>query len=240
LICFSDDGKERYAQQTNDGVVQNPPMVNIYLLHLDLIGREFPSTTLERVFESIDQSIAASSRAIEEAVDNGDDDYATSVADDECDLIEALLGIAFVAAQTEITATTARVKSLHERFQRDFPHSNLTTTTGRKADILRDANPVIKPPYTAVEVLNAFANFFKHADEWDAEWRAGTLQQQQTISVLRAAGAVPLSTGTLRTGATALGLDWKLSVRGLSDIVTIWRKNLRAQYQKELAGRGLV
>jgi hypothetical protein len=215
-------------------------MVNLYLLHLDLIGHEFLSQALDRVFDSIDQSITASDRAITKATNSGDEEYASSATDEECDVIEALLGIAFVAAQTEITATIARVKHLHERFQRDFPRSNLTTTTGVNSNILQAANPVIKTPYTAVEILNAFANFFKHGDEWDPEWRHGTPQQLRTIAILRAASAVPLSTGNLRTGATALGIDWSLSVRGLIDIVKNWRKNLRRQYEAELAKRGIV
>jgi len=99
------------------------------------------------------------------------------------------------------------VKRLRTRFQGDYPGQQLTTTTDKKGDIIAFGGSAVAGNYTSVEVINAFANYFKHGDEWDSQWRASKQQQQETIDILRAAGARPGSTGNLRTGAGLLDAD---------------------------------
>ncbi len=215
-------------------------MINMYLLHLDQIHGRFSGNIIDRLFDSFDHAVAASAEAIRHAQASGLEEYSASVIDDEADLVESLVGVAFVTAQTEVTATVSHVKRLHEYYCSQFPGRDLKTTSGQKPSILRTATPVICPPYTTVEVLNAFANLFKHADEWDYPWTDGTALQQQTIAVVRATGAVPACTGNLRIGAKALNVDWEMSLHDLIAIVRNWRRALATLYQTELGNLGLI
>ena len=213
--------------------------VNIYVLFLDLIRLSFPSDGLRRVLESLDDAMAACDRAITNARKIGDQGYVEAVVDDESEIAEALTGTAFVVAQTEISGTVSYVKRLRERFQANHPGRQLTTTTGRKADIMAFGGSAVAGNYTSVETINAFANYFKHSDEWDSQWRASRQQEQETIDILRAAGANPGSTGNLRTGAALLDADM-CGLIVFSSIVEKWKQSVEAAYRSELTSRGLI
>lgn len=215
-------------------------MVNIYDILIDFIGPDFSSGALRRVLESIQEAINVCDRAISDVQKNSEPDYIDAVGDTECDVIEALIGTAFVTAQTEITATASRVKRLHNKFKRDRPDFTLSTTTSAKANIFHTSSPIVRSPYSAVEILNGFANYFKHRDEWDAQWRNATPPQQDTIAVIMAAGAEPGSTGNLRTAAHVLGADGINGLIEFSEIIANWRKSLAAGYEAELRSLDLL
>jgi hypothetical protein len=132
---------------------------------------------LGRAIKKCDQRIAASPS----------DDCAVDM---NCELIEALLGTAYVVCQVKITAVT----------------ETATELIGRADHEIRAMGPSFNTELSKVEVLWALGNYFKHRDEWElSEWAAPTGFRKFTIPALRAAGLEASSTGNLRTGAEVLG-----------------------------------
>jgi hypothetical protein len=65
--------------------------------------------------------------------------------------------------------------------------------------------PATKEPYSQIEVIDAFANYHKHQDEWGPDWTTLTGQQRRTVDIIQLVGAYQSSTRNLRTGAEYLG-----------------------------------
>lgn len=165
------------------------------------------TTSLERLLGALSESIKACSAKIDEAAQSGDEDYAEHVTDSECAVIEDLLGTAFVGCQIYITATVSGTKHFHELSSDE--------AALEKAAVLSVGSPVLPPTdYTRVQVIDAFANYFKHRDEWSYDWSAFSGRSARTVSIIQAAGAQQGSSGNLRTAAEALGLPkyWDLNI----------------------------
>lgn len=213
--------------------------MNIYRILLDLIRLHAQSGTLERMLDSFGVAVAICSETIARAQKSGDQDYIDSVVDDECAVVENVIGAAFVASQAELTATISHVMRLHVRAS--VAGHVLTTSDGRKSGILRLGN-ALRPgvPYSDVEVINAFANYFKHHDEWDIPWTTLTGQSRQTVDTITAFGATEGSTGNLRQGIRALGVADNRELVRLSESIERWRQTIVQRYETELRGIGLL
>lgn len=213
--------------------------MNIYRILLDLIRLHAQSGTLERVLDSFGVAVATCSETISQAKRSGDRDYIDAVVDDECAVVENVIGAAFVASQAELTATISHVMRLHARASADG--HVLTTSDGRKSGILRLGN-VLRAgiPYSDVEVINAFANYFKHHDEWDIRWDTLTGLSKQTADTITAFGATAGSTGNLRQGIRALGVADTRELVRLSEFIERWRQTILQGYESELRRIGLL
>jgi len=174
----------------------------------------------------------ASLRAESVAPDADDSGYAEAVLDEACDEVEGLLGVAFVIAQVGIAHTVAAVKSLRVMLKEVAPSVRLRVEDC--VDLGQEGE------FSKIAVLNAFANYFKHRDEWVGSWKKLTDGAGRTANAIMAAGAAPGSTGNLRTGADAIGLRPYGGVVMLADMLNSWRRALKEYYQERLESAGLL
>jgi hypothetical protein len=95
-----------------------------------------PDGGLERLVSPMGASIRSSIKRIKETANvqdqEGADETADWITDDECDLIEAQLGLAFVAAQTHLTRVVSLSKRLHEWHERQTGSKLLLGIEGKK------------------------------------------------------------------------------------------------------------
>jgi hypothetical protein len=93
---------------------------------------------------------------------------------------------------------------------------------------------VAKSKYTEIQIIDAFANYFKHSDQWPLDWSKADGQSKDTIEIIQSVGAQPGSSGNMRTGAEALGCPTYNNLDSLLDKITQWRDELVKQYRTEL------
>lgn len=212
--------------------------MTIYAVLLELIWMRSHPNTLYRVLDSFGAAIRECGQAIGDAHKSGNADYLESVIGEECGVIENLMGAAFVTCQAEITAVVSHVGRIHADASRSG--HTLVTCDGTKRGIMAFGSPLIgSTRYTGIQVINAFANYFKHNDEWDAPWNELPNREKQTVDVISAAGAQEYSTGNLRTGAEALGVaDEQLNLFG--NQIRDWSSAIHNAYEKELKDRKLL
>jgi hypothetical protein len=190
-------------------------------LHLKLVRIAASSATLVHLHRPIEQEIAAASQRIEEAARNVEDEYRDAVTDDECALVEELLGLAFVAAQTFITSVRTSIATLSKGCENDFGHP-LTFVSDPKASCVFDTGDPLQAgsTHTAIRAINEIANYWKHQDDWptreeirnhrcvtvwgSADARSGS--NKRTVEIVSSIGMAPLSSGNLRVAAKMLGV----------------------------------
>jgi hypothetical protein len=159
--------------------------------------------TCEGVLGVLAEGVTTAAARIERAEEQGPDEFAEAVADDEIRIIEGLLGAAFIVCQTQITAVTEaalRCRAHAIRGGLSFP------AFGDKNHEVRRLGPRFDARWSKIEVLWALANYFKHHDEWPPRtWTNPRGLARFTVPVISAAGLQESSSGNLRTGAEALG-----------------------------------
>lgn len=213
--------------------------LNLYALHLKFISQDFKIDLLRRVLEALSDTIIEAESSITEASETGYDEYIEAVVDEETAVIEDLLGCGFVACQSYIAAVVSGVKSLHKRAKADG--HQLCTTNGTKDSIMRfRGNTVAGGNYTEIQVINAFANYFKHHEEWPRQWGNATGPAAETIAVIQAVGAIQASTGNLRTGSESLGNKEYKQLGAFADKLLEWSARLCSEYRRELENIGLL
>ena len=213
--------------------------MNMYNLHLSFIGADFRVDLLKRVLQAISNAIAEASKNISEAIETKHDEYIESIVDDETSVIEELLGAAFVVCQSYITTIVSGFKSLHERANSDG--YKLTSTDRSKRDILgKESTKVGKSKFTEIQVIDAFANYFKHHTEWPGNWNKVKKNSERTVQIIRSVGAEQGSTGNLRKGAEILGNPTYDNIDSFIDKVAEWRDELVILYRKELKSLGVL
>ncbi len=207
---------------------------------LQLIQLRGHSSSLYRVLESLSTALRECGTAIDLASKSGDDEYYNLVVDDECDVTENLLGAAFVSCQAEITSVVSCVIRLHSNAQASG--NTLLSSDKTRMGIMALRSPMVgQSGYTMVQVINAFANFFKHYGEWNDSWSKLKRKEKQTADIVAAVGAQEYSTGPLRAGAHALALggDYdKLPL--LADGVRDWSSAVQSVYTEELTRLNLL
>lgn len=174
---------------------------------LEMLEFDIDDALLTDVFHPIEQAIASGETRLKELpkdpVDDREADWAEDVGLQEWDLIEELIGMAFVAVQTyasRVRASAARLSRIYEKH-----HGKKLFVTG--GDVLNLYSPIISgSPFTEVEGMNAVANYWKHRDEWNAGWSNLTGQQQKTADRIRAIGLEPGHHDNLRRAAKAFGV----------------------------------
>src|SRR5437773_1587319 len=138
---------------------------NFYLLNLEALRH---SLDLDQVFSPLSVGIRESQEFAHRIAKDATNDpvYVDAVCDEETYIEESLLGAAFVVCQASITAVVSETKKLHTRYQKSAS-KDLTTTDGKKESIMRLGSPMVrKTGYSKIEIMNAFANCFKHQTEW--------------------------------------------------------------------------
>jgi hypothetical protein len=212
--------------------------VVVYNILLEFGRFHTHSGPLKRVLNSLGEAVSASGKVIERARASGDEYYLDSVADDEADVVEGLVGAAFVVSQTQITGVVSSIKRLVRRASNDG--HTLTSCSGTKEGILQMASPTIgTTAVSRIQVIDAMANFFKHHDEWTVPWSSLAPNQKRTADIVVTVGGSEGSTGNLRTGLDALGIDYD-RLDDLHDEISTWARTVIDTYERELQSRGLI
>lgn len=212
--------------------------MNIYRVLLELIEMRLHSLPLQRVLDSLGTAVQECDSAIGQATKSQDAEYLEAVVDDECAVIENLHGAAFVICQAEITAVVSHVMRIHKDAMAQGHHLNISD--GTKRGILSMGPPMPGFTYTHVQVINAFANYFKHCEEWNRPWAELTGISEQTVVVISAIGASEYNTGNLRKAVESLGIPDYKQLQLLSDHVVRWAKAVKNSYESELRQRMLL
>ncbi len=212
--------------------------IALWVLHLDIEGGD-----LEQMLLPIGHAIRSSIEAIERS-DKMEKQERDWLIDEECDSIENFLGLGFVVAQTQITRVISHCKRLHEWHERQTKSKVLLGIEGAKHEIRAAAAPKVgSTKYTAVEAINAFANYFKHRDEWPLDWTELQREdEKRTAAIIEAFGAQSGCTGNFRRGyASLLGEATAFNeVARLGDVVGGWARALKDAYEQELSASGFL
>jgi hypothetical protein len=212
--------------------------MNLFRLHMDLFEAESRTDTLNRTLDALGNAICQCKKAIDQAKASGPPEYGDAVTEGECEMVEALLGVAFVASQVSISRVVSRVMAIHRTAGKKIP---LTTTGKKKPEIIRigcQGDGEDQP--TEVELIDAFANYFKHRDEWPANWDKLDNRQAQTKKVIESVGAKQGCSGNMRTGAEALGNTGYHDVGIFYRVIGRWEDAVRAGYREELTLKELL
>ncbi len=115
----------------------------------------------------------------------------------------------------------------------------LTTTPDTKVGIMKAyAASLGSPPYSIIEVINAYANYFRHRDEWGS-WSSLDRRAAPTAAILIATGAEETSSANLRHGMAHIGGATD-RVDRLRVEVSQWSDRLASAYEAEFRSRGLL
>lgn len=219
-------------------------------VRLKLMEMAVNDHTLDNLHSIIEHEIVLSSHRIQDASRSADESFHEAVTDNECDRVEQLLGLAFVAAQTFITTVRSSIARLSQICKNDLG-SPLSFVTSLKAhELLKLAEPMRNyPKYTEIEVINAVANYWKHQEEWPIrielkdEYREQVWDQTQmrppeklTVQIVASIGMAPSSTGNLRTAYEAF--DLASSYEDLSPIrdkLRTWAHTLQGRVKSEVS-----
>jgi hypothetical protein len=210
--------------------------LNVHAILLDSIHTGFDRSVTERLLEHLDGAVRRSAAVID-GLPTDNPDYADAVTDDECNQIEELLGIGFVMCQVAIKSVVAAVLRLN-RYHLRTSGADLVTATRRTA--MRHALPACVGPYTALEILNAGADYYKHRDEWGLDWEKLPRLQAETAKVIMAAGAERGSTGNLRRLAKTLGNAEYDRMTRHCELISAWSSGLASSYRDELQALGVL
>lgn len=194
---------------------------------------------IERTLTTMSMAIRESDNTIHLAEETGDEQFIDFVVDEETVFIETLLGTGFVLCQTYITYVVSHVRKLHDSCQRKG--IKLSTTDGSKWAIMRlESNLVTGTPYSEIQVIDAFANYFKHHEEWNGLWATIQGLPKFTIDVLQAVGAGQFSSGNFRNAAERLGNRTYDNFGVFTEIIRKWGLAVHARYDGELQSIGIL
>jgi hypothetical protein len=188
---------------------------------------------IPRMLAPVGEAIMRESlRAEQTEAESVTDEYAYLTVDDACDCIENLLGVAFVIAQLGITQTVGAIRGMED---------NVLCDPTRALKGIRGTRHVVGDGVAEkVEVIHAFANYFKHRDEWNLPWDDLDARQQDTVAVLRRVGATETSTGNFRAAARFLSVQPYCGVVVLVDALREWRGGLEGWYRQRLRDVGIL
>jgi hypothetical protein len=201
---------------------------------LDLLRMVVQDGTYRTVLDTLAQEICAASVRVDHAMATGGPDWREAVIDEECDLVEELLGTAFITCQTQITSITSQALNLRQEAL-NADEIAFSAFDGTKEG-LRSLGDPLDPPATAsrVDMIWALANYFKHRDEWHVDWSKLDRQAKRTAEVVKQVGLRTCCTGNLRRGAEALGNPNYTELWVFADIIDKWGGVIYAAVKKEL------
>jgi hypothetical protein len=151
-------------------------------------------------------------------------------------MIETHLGTVLIVCQAYITRVCMMTPHLRGD-AKTLCDVDLSEIGTGKADLLAVGEPVAGTRYTAAQVINALANYFKHHEEWNPKWEGLGKDAQYTADVIRALGGRPgVSIDEPRNLETCLGrLVGKEheDLFRLPELLDTWKRALWAErYEK--------
>ncbi len=190
--------------------------VDVRLRLLDYaIGAE--ADAYEDVLVILSAGIRKSAQRIDRAPQDDD-----AFVMDETQIIENMLGTAYVVCQNEITAVVQAAL----RFDAAAKSSIfLGSRPAERESSVRALGPKFEGKFSKVEVLWHLGNYFKHRDEWDpATWHGAN---EFTLGAIKAAGLEPGCSGNLRQGAKALGNTEYSDMDVFQEAIRSWGAEVR-------------
>jgi len=183
----------------------------------------------DRTWPNIHQRIEKLEKQAEDEFGENGPAYVESMTREEDLLMDDFLGMCFVACQAYIKRVTNHLAYVHETSR--YP---LTTTSGKKPHMLRYGHSGSGAP--KIEILYAFANYYKHADEWGYNWQnLSKPESKKTAELIRLAGAKPRA-NNLAIGSNYLGNPSDhTNVSAFATIFSDWRKSLIRAYGREFS-----
>jgi len=167
-------------------------------LHSLIIPEENP--VLDSMALSIKESEKYVQKILEEDPDNelGSHDL---VFEEGC-LVDDLVGIAFVVCQRGITSVVSSYSFLQkqwvkhrETIHKDKPKKDFVGIPISSNNLKRELMGVVNPSlgsFSKISVIDAFANYYKHRDEWTNDWNGmDDSLRMKTAEIVRFCGADP-------------------------------------------------
>jgi hypothetical protein len=195
--------------------------INPYAHVLQILEQGALLGSVLRTLAPLGVAIAECGARIQEAGESPNPEYTEVVTDVQTTMIENLLGVAFVVCQTYIEEVISWVHVLHERKRAD---THCGPDPAFDKPVILRLGPPATSNYSSVEVMNAFANYFKHGAEWRHDWNKLKGRQHATATVIMAVGAKRGSSGNLRAGAAHLGNASYANVDVFRRILEQWRR----------------
>ena len=196
-------------------------------LLLNLLDHAVDDDTHASVLSTLAAGISAAATRIERIASP---EIAQVVAEDEVEVIESLLGTAYVLSQTPITAVTHAALRARKQALDDGLEFSAFGCDPREVRALGDR---FDAQYSKIEVVWALANYFKHRDEWHrSTWTKPPRRNERTAAVLKAVRLQLSSNGNLRAGAEALGITDYATLTILGDIIACWANEVRSITRK--------
>lgn len=158
--------------------------------------------------------------------------WADAVIDDGCSLIEDLLGTSFVVLQTYITAVRSAIIDLSQVCEKKFG-SPLSFYSGPVSLLKFNGENLYSEP-SAVEIINAIANYWKHRDEWGPDWDELDERSKKTAKLIQVAGLSCGSTGNLRNAAKYFGVNDLYNLKPIRYKVRSWGQLLLKMSEAEI------
>ena len=212
--------------------MSNPNPLQIYL---SFLGSAFMLTPDPyRLLLPVDTALRECGERVESLRDEADVEWAEQVAEDESEVAERLVGIAFMVCQVHIAHVVSQVKRLHS-FAGKFG-VELRTTNGTRPGIVRSSSKELEgSSVTEVQLIDEAANYAKHRDEWvRTEWSDLEKLEKKTADVLLAVGAKQGYTGNCSLILEKLSGAADLKPSRLVPILETWCADLGSQYGAEL------
>lgn len=171
-------------------------------------------------------TLGAGVRKAAQRIDRAPRDDDAYIAD-ETQVIENMLGTAYVVCQNQITAVVQAALKVAD----GAPTVAIFDGAKRESGV-RSLGPQFGHGLSKVEVLWQLGNYFKHRDEWDpVAWDGGN---RFTVDAIKAAGLEPLNSGNLRNGAEALGNTEYADMSVFQEIIRSWSEDVRKHILAEL------
>jgi hypothetical protein len=207
-------------------------------LGLRLISYEVDAGWSERVHKAIEKEIARGQSRLERLRESGNTEAFEAFADEECDQIEELLGIAFVASQAFINRVWNQVHDLNETCLRDYGRP-LPSLASWQEVLQVEGSRLAGSSITNIEAIYAVGNYWKHSEEWPTcevaadgrrryVWDTSKMRpiQKPTAEVVLEMGLRFGSTGNLRTAARTLGVSDCSDLGTIRRTLDSWAKQL--------------
>ena len=190
--------------------------VDVLLRHLDYaIGAEVDA--YEDVLVALNVGVRKSAQRIDRAPQDDD-----AFIMDETQIIENMLGTAYVVCQNEITAVVQAALRLDDAAKASV---FLGSRSAERGSSVRALGPKFDEKFSKVEVLWHLGNYFKHRDAWDPVTWDGA--NGFTKDAITAAGLKPGTSGNLRKGAEALGSTEYSDMDLCQEAIRSWGADVR-------------
>jgi len=172
-------------------------------------------------------------------------------------LIEELLGVAFAAGQVFLTAVRTRFVALARAYHQEFG-TELTlggmAGFGGPSDIdgyrlfKYSGKPPTQKSFTAIEAINAVANYWKHHEEWPrtlkprGKWlktvwndKTAKRNQKRTIQIVRGLGMSPSGVWNLQKAVKALGGRREYDLTPVRRTLQAWAASLLKETEAQIS-----